>query len=181
MDNKQRTFNLPKYKNRRSALRKNMTEPEKRFWQAVRNKQLGFKFRRQQGIGRYIVDFYCAELELVVEIDGDSHFDREALTYDKERAEYLTRLGLKIMRFTNYEVMRNLEAVLVSVVDPSLTLPLAGEGTNPSPFTENGTNSSPCQGGNREGVPNSAMEFGCHAKVGTSTRSAGSENMENLQ
>jgi very-short-patch-repair endonuclease len=72
---KETIFNRPQYRNRRSEPRKNSTEPENRFWQAVRG-QLGVKFRRQQGIGHYIVDFYCPEWTLVVELDGDSHFLR---------------------------------------------------------------------------------------------------------
>lgn len=64
-------FNQPQYRNRRVELRKNPTEPEKRFWLAVRGKQLGTKFRRQHWISHYIVDFYCPEWKLVVELDGD--------------------------------------------------------------------------------------------------------------
>ncbi|WP_082889567.1 endonuclease domain-containing protein [Methylomonas koyamae] len=145
-------FNRPQYRGRRVELRKNPTEPEKRFWQAVRGKQLGVKFRRQHGIGHYIVDFYCPEWQLVVELDGDSHFHPEAQTADTERDGYLQSLGLRVLRFTNQEVMQNLEGVLMKVMEsnPTPALPLPGEGES----------SSPCEGGGREGVVQSNKELG---------------------
>ena len=60
-----------------------MTEPEKRLWSILRNNQLGVKFRRQHGIGHYIVDFYCPELKLIIEVDGESHFSEDAQAYDR--------------------------------------------------------------------------------------------------
>ena len=71
----------------------------------------GFKFRRQFGIGKYIVDFYCPELKLVIEIDGDSHF-QENRSYDKKRQQYLKSLGLIVLRFTNHEIYHDLERAL---------------------------------------------------------------------
>ncbi len=132
-------FNLSRYKNRRSELRTNMTESETLFWQAVRGKQLGVKFRRQHGIGHYIVDFYCPELCLVVELDGSGHFTPEGIDYDRVRDTYLTSLGLRILRFGNNEVTQNLVDVLEQVMmhnptqtagiqDPTQTLPLRREG-----------------------------------------------------
>ncbi|MCK4841512.1 MAG: endonuclease domain-containing protein [Methylococcales bacterium] len=107
-----RLHNLkPQLKNRRQ-LRKNSTEPEKRFWSWVRSKQLGCKFRRQQGIGQYIVDFYCAEHALIIELDGDSHYTDKAIVYDSQRTQFLTTKGFKVLRFTNLEVMQNKEGVL---------------------------------------------------------------------
>lgn len=136
-------FNKPEYRGRRVELRTNPTEPEKRFWRAVRGKQMGTKFRRQHGIGHYIVDFYCPEWKLVVELDGDSHFHPEAQTADTERDTYLQSLGLRVLRFTNHDVMQNLEGILMRVLEsnPTPALPLSGEGAN----------SSPCEGGGWEG------------------------------
>lgn len=154
-NNQQQIFNRKQSKTRRAALRKNQTAPEKIFWQAVRGKQLGLKFRRQHGIGPYIVDFYCAEKNLVVELDGDSHFTADAKVYDAERGDYLRGLGLVVMRYTNEEVRENLEGILLRVLgDPTPALPLPGEGADPAPC-ENVTRthtSSPCEGGGREGV-----------------------------
>lgn len=135
----EQVFNLSRYKNRRSELRTNMTESEMLFWQAVRGKQLGVKFRRQHGIGHYIVDFYCAELGLVVELDGSGHFTPEGMGYDQVRDAYLTSLGLRVLRFSNDEVTQHLADVLEQVMmqnpaqadgmqDPTQTLPLSGEG-----------------------------------------------------
>ncbi|HDM8240921.1 endonuclease domain-containing protein [Vibrio campbellii] len=108
----QRTFNLKYQKQIRSQLRTNMPKPEEVLWQRIRRKQLGVKFRRQHGIGRYIVDFYCAELNLVIEIDGDSHFSDEGKEKDTIRDAFMETLGIKVLRFTNEEVMKQTESVL---------------------------------------------------------------------
>ncbi|TBR41712.1 endonuclease domain-containing protein [Marinomonas agarivorans] len=99
----------------RSELRKAMTEPEQRLWYRLRNKQLGVKFRRQFGIGRYIVDFYCPEKRLVIEVDGDSHFSKAGLSYDSARDEYIKSLDIQVVRFTNLDVMQNIEGVLFAI------------------------------------------------------------------
>ncbi|MES2824943.1 MAG: endonuclease domain-containing protein [Pseudomonadota bacterium] len=100
---------------KRRGLRKNSTEPERRLWAKIRNKQLGVKFRRQHGIGPYIVDFYCAEYSLVIELDGDSHFTPEAQQYDHKRENFMRTLGLETLRFTNQDMMENSEGVLMMI------------------------------------------------------------------
>jgi very-short-patch-repair endonuclease len=72
-----------------------------------------FKYRvlRQRSIDNYIVDFYCAKLKLVIEVDGDSHFNEEAQAYDEQRTRILEGYGLRVLRFTNTEVLQNFEAV----------------------------------------------------------------------
>jgi very-short-patch-repair endonuclease len=91
-------------------LRKQATQPEKLLWSILRDRQLdGLKFRRQHPIEPYIVDFYCAEAQLVIELDGESHNGRES--YDQQRSTYLAKLGLNVMRITNDEVMTNLDGV----------------------------------------------------------------------
>jgi len=82
----------------------------------VRGKQLGVKFRRQQGIGPYIVDFYCAEYALVIELDGDSHYTAEAKAYDCARTDFLGSKGFRVLRFTNENVMKNKDGVLINVI-----------------------------------------------------------------
>ncbi len=91
-------------------LRKNMTAAEKKLWYGYLR---GFKFRvlRQRPIAYFIVDFYCAALKLVIEVDGDSHFTEEGKTYDTKRTEILAGYGLKVIRFTNDEVLHNFESV----------------------------------------------------------------------
>lgn len=111
-----RLHNLKSQRDNRRHNRKNPTEPEQRFWSWVRGKQLGCKFRRQHGIGKYIVDFYCAEYALIIELDGDSHYTREAMAYDQERTDYLIAKGFTVLRFTNLEVMHNKDGVLRAVL-----------------------------------------------------------------
>ena len=74
--------------------------------------RLPYKFRRQRPFGRFIADFYCPELKLVIEVDGDSHADEAARAYDAERTLYLQSVGLTVLRFTNQKVMRETAAVL---------------------------------------------------------------------
>ncbi|MES2674607.1 MAG: endonuclease domain-containing protein [Pseudomonadota bacterium] len=100
---------------KRRDLRKNLTEPERRLWSKIRNKQLGVKFRRQHGIGHYIVDFYCSECALVIELDGDSHFTPRAQQYDCERENFMRTLGFETLRFLNQDVMTNVEGVLMKI------------------------------------------------------------------
>lgn len=109
---------------RRRELRKEATIPERLLWEKLRNRALsGLKFRRQVGIGPFIVDFYCAEHRLVIEIDGESHFTSEGIAYDAERTAYLESLNNHVLRFTNADVMENINAVLerihVFVTEPS--------------------------------------------------------------
>ena len=105
------TFNKPSTLEKRRYLRNNMTEPEMKLWQYIKNKQLGVKFRRQHSIGEYIADFYCTKLKLVIEIDGESHFDDEAIEYDIIRTNFFKNLGIEVIRFNNDEVMTNIEGV----------------------------------------------------------------------
>ena len=111
----QRIFNKIEYKQRRQELRNNMTELEKRLWSILSNNQLGVKFRRQHGIGHYIVDFYCPELKLIIEVDGESHFSEDAQAYDKIRDAYMLGLGLITIRYNNHDVMHNIEAIYQSI------------------------------------------------------------------
>ena len=95
---------------RAKQLRKNLTAAEKKLWNEYLN-NLKFRFLRQRPIDNFIVDFYCAALKLVIEIDGDSHFTTEAKEYEEARTKVLEGYGLKVIRFTNDEVMNNLEGV----------------------------------------------------------------------
>ena len=110
-----RIFNREATLDKRREQRGNPTEPEQRLWQLLRAGQLGVKFRRQQGIGPYIADFYCPERLLVIEVDGDSHFDERGLSHDKQRDAYMAVLSLTVLRFSNREVMQNLPGVVVSI------------------------------------------------------------------
>jgi very-short-patch-repair endonuclease len=91
-------------------LRRNATKPEQLLWSILCQRKLaGPKFRRQHPIEPFIVDFDCSSANLVIELDGESHEGRQ--TYDKDRATHLEKLGSKILRFTNDDVIDNLEGV----------------------------------------------------------------------
>lgn len=97
------------------ALRTNQTDAEKRLWSVLRNRNLNnLKFRRQHPIGKYIVDFICMEKMLVIEIDGDSHAGQEM--YDSKRTEWLEAQGYKVIRFTNEDVQKRLDAVAAEII-----------------------------------------------------------------
>ncbi|MEQ8665267.1 MAG: DUF559 domain-containing protein [Rhodospirillales bacterium] len=97
---------------RARKLRKNMTNAEKAFWSQVRDKRFHeLRFRRQHPIGPYIVDFYCAAKEIVVELDGGQHTQET----DLERSAFLQSCGLRVIRFWNNDVLSNLGGVLRSL------------------------------------------------------------------
>jgi len=77
----------------------------------------GYKFYRQKVIGNYIVDFYCPRAKLVIELDGGQHFMDEGIERDKERDRYLSSLGLKVLRFTDKEVINELSSVLEKIYE----------------------------------------------------------------
>ena len=91
-------------------LRRDMTRQERHLWYDYL-KSCPARFRRQKQFGYYIVDFYCAECGLVVEIDGSQHYDPEEKMRDGTRTAYLNSLGLTVMRFSNYDVDVHFEAV----------------------------------------------------------------------
>ena len=123
-------FNSPEHKERRRELRGEMPEAERKVWQLLRGRQLnGYKFRRQHGIGPYIVDFYCSETKLFIEIDGDSHYQPTAIAYDQERDAYLRSCGMTILRFTNLDVQLNLDTVAERILEH---LKNSDTSTNPS-------------------------------------------------
>ena len=100
-------------KGRSQQLRKTMTMAETLLWSRIRLKQLrGRWFYRQKPVGEYIADFYCPGARLVVEVDGGQHFNDEIIEYDRVRNEYMASLGLRVLRFTNQEVLTNIKGVL---------------------------------------------------------------------
>lgn len=89
-----------------------MTPAEKLFWSKVSNRQFyNLKFRRQHGIGPYIADFYCSEKRLIVEIDGDSHFNEMNIAKDRVRTKYLESFGYNVIRYNNLDVIKNIQGV----------------------------------------------------------------------
>jgi very-short-patch-repair endonuclease len=102
--------------NRARELRREMTPQERTLWQLLRDRQLfGLKFRRQTPFGPFILDFFCYEHQLAVELDGHHHAEPGQQRYDQARTEWLQQQGLRVLRFTNREVETNLEGVLLEV------------------------------------------------------------------
>jgi very-short-patch-repair endonuclease len=103
----------PILKIRAQELRKNSTYEERLLWSHIRNSQLlGLKFRRQEPIGDYIVDFACIEKKMIIELDGGHHNQEENKEYDNNRTDYLNACGWRVLRFWNNEVKGNLKGVL---------------------------------------------------------------------
>jgi very-short-patch-repair endonuclease len=101
-----------------SILRKNTTLPEKILWKKLRDRKLfKVKFRRQHPVDIFIVDFYCHEIRLVIEIDGEIHETDEVKEYDSSRQASLEQHGLTVIRFSNHEVKFNLETVIKSIME----------------------------------------------------------------
>ena len=95
-------------------LRKNMTKEEKHLWyDFLRNYPI--KFTRQKVLGKYIADFYCAKANLVVELDGSGHYEDVGLMNDEKRTQYLEQYGIKVIRISNLDVLRNFEGVCMYI------------------------------------------------------------------
>ena len=100
---------------RARELRHVATFPEKLLWSRLRDRRLsGLKFRRQFPIGSFVVDFYCDDARLAIELDGNSHADRA--DYDARRTEFLKSVGLRVIRVGNDDVLHNLEGVLTMIL-----------------------------------------------------------------
>lgn len=102
--------------NTAEVLRKTMTQAECNLWEELKNKKFnGLKFRRQHPIDRFVVDFYCHEHRLVIELDGDIHNQKDVKANDSNRESELQNFGLKILRFKNEEVFSNIQNVLEKI------------------------------------------------------------------
>lgn len=98
-------------------LRQKQTSAEALLWELFRNRQLlGFKFRRQHQFGDYVADFYCHEAQLVIECDGPVHQPNEQWHHDQNRDEYMIEQGLRVLRFTNEQILNDPEKVLNEVI-----------------------------------------------------------------
>ncbi len=109
-----RLYNLNSYKSLRRQLRNNPTPAGQKLWRYLKGRQFyGLLFHRQHGIGRYIVDFYCPKLRLVIEVDGVVHENPDVRKYDEMRQKFLEEsCYLRVVRFTNDEVMHDVEGVM---------------------------------------------------------------------
>ncbi len=108
--------NLPHKKDERRALRNNLTSAEATLWNVLKGGQLtGRKFRRQHSIGEFILDFYCPQEKLAVELDGAGHFTASGNLHDAARTEYLNAASIRVIRFENKLIWSDLDSVLHSI------------------------------------------------------------------
>ena len=111
-----KTYYNPKLKERSKKLRNNATYAERLLWKHLKNKQiLGCQFTRQKPIANYIVDFYCSNLELVIEIDGISHNEKKE--YDTKRINKLKGIGLKVIRFDGFYIINHINEALIIITE----------------------------------------------------------------
>jgi very-short-patch-repair endonuclease len=95
------------------ALRKNPTDAERKLWQRLKGKQINNRqFSRQRMLDKYIVDFYCPEIKIIIEVDGGQHYTVKHQEKDQQRDAYFKKQGMRVERFTNLEILREMEAVL---------------------------------------------------------------------
>ncbi len=98
-------------------LRASQTDCEQMLWQRLRARQVaGLKFRRQVPIPPFVLDFYCVELRFAVELDGGQHYEKAGEVHDRRRTLYLQRLGIEVVRFSNLEVIQQMDDVLEQIV-----------------------------------------------------------------
>jgi ATP-dependent helicase HrpA len=123
-------------------MRKHSTDAESLLWHVLRDRQLvGLKFRRQHPLGAYILDFYCHEASLAIELDGGQHAEESQLKHDEKRSAWLEQQGITVLRFWNNEVLTNSEGVLQRISEylpsvPHPNPPPMGEGTSCTPQTD---------------------------------------------
>ena len=97
----------------RRDLRRTQTDAERALWRLLRSRSLeGYKFRRQHGAGRYVLDFYCAEAQLAIEADGAQHYTADGVADDAVRTADLEALGIRVLRFTNADALTNADGVV---------------------------------------------------------------------
>ena len=109
-------FNREAEKERRRQFRQSMPAAEVMLWTCLRcRRMLGCKFRRQYGVGTFMIDFYSVEIKLGIELDGESHFHDRAQEYDQKRQKFIESFGIKIIRFLNDDIYEGLDGVLQAI------------------------------------------------------------------
>jgi very-short-patch-repair endonuclease len=120
--------NQKQLKDLRRQLRKNMTPAERKAWGILKNRQiLNLRFLRQYGVENYILDFYCPEIKLAIEVDGGQHNDEKEKLSDAARTSLMGLYGIKVIRFWNNEVMQNLDGIYQKIMEQA-----SARKTNPS-------------------------------------------------
>lgn len=119
----------------RKDLKGKMTKSEAVLWKFIKGDVLGYRFRRQYGIGHFIVDFYCPILKLAIEVDGFTHAEEEVFEKDCRKDEFLNKLGIKVSRYSSEQVLKTLRNVLLDIEFSCTSLASA---TPPRPLLEKG-------------------------------------------
>ena len=121
--------------NNARELRSSLTDAEKLLWQLLRNRRFcGYKFRRQHPVNSFILDFYCHDEKLAVDLDGGGHCSDEQIAYDAERTKELEGAGIRVLRFWNNDVLKNTETILESIL--AALSPSPGASRHPLPKGE---------------------------------------------
>ena len=139
------------------SLRNNMTDAEQHLWQYLRRKQInGWQFYRQKPLGAYIVDFYCAAAQLVVELDGSQHFEADHQRADQQRDAFLQSLGLRVLRFDNRQALLETDAVLevIRQIPPSPPFSKGGECRTPVLASIDSSRTSSANASENQVLPN---------------------------
>ena len=111
-----RIFNRTAEKEKRRKLRNNMTNAEKLLWERIRRRQIRDKrFLRQFSVEKYVIDFYCPEIKLAIEVDGDTHESEEEILYDKNRQEEIENFGISFLRYKNEKIFGNIDKVILKI------------------------------------------------------------------
>src|SRR5690242_9954988 len=116
-------YNKLESKQLRKYLRKNSTQAELLLWEELRNKKfLGLKFKRQFGVDKYVLDFYCPEYKLAIELHGEIHLEKDAKEYDNIRTDFLNSVGIRVIRFTNEDLFERMPIILEQIKNTTLNL-----------------------------------------------------------
>jgi len=107
--------NQPYLKGIRRNLRQQEISAERILWSKIRNKQQKYKFRRQYSVGNYILDFYCPKVKLGIEVDGATHGTKIEIENDNEKENFISRFGIKIIRFINLDIYNEIDGVLAEI------------------------------------------------------------------
>jgi len=109
-------FNKQSEKEKRRMLRNNMTNAEKILWERIRRRQIDNKrFLRQYSVNKYVLDFYCPEIKLAIEVGGETHTSKEEIEYDRIRQNEVEQFGIKFLRFKNNEIFDKIEEVIIKI------------------------------------------------------------------
>jgi very-short-patch-repair endonuclease len=110
---------------RARQMRKDMPKAEAAMWSYLKTlRSDGFHFRRQVPLGRYYADFACHHAKLVIEVDGDTHYTTEGIAHDQNRDRFISSIGFRIVRYTNTDILQNMEGVALHLLNLLATLPL---------------------------------------------------------